>query len=116
MNGIEVLSIAEVATASEFNWELAGWLLFGLVAAGVIVGAILGIVSKDWSVFGLVLATFACVGLMIGAVGGVTEQVPTEYETQYKITISDDVSMAEFTEKYEIISQEGKIYTVRERK
>lgn len=116
MNGIEILSTAEVATASAFNWEFAGWLFLGLVAAGVIVGAIFGIVFEDWYVFVVVLATFACVGLMIGTVGGLTEPVPTAYETQYKITVSDEVSMIEFNEKYEIISQEGKIYTVRERK
>ena len=41
-------------------------------------------------------------------------QVPTgTYE--YQITVSDDVTMNEFNEKYEIISQQGEIYTVVER-
>lgn len=39
---------------------------------------------------------------------------PIEYETRYKITISDEVSMNDFLERYEILDQEGKIYTVRE--
>ena len=34
---------------------------------------------------------------------------------QYKVTIDETVSMVEFMDKYEIIDQEGKIYTVRER-
>ena len=38
-----------------------------------------------------------------------------QYETQYKVLISDEVSMNEFVAKYEIISQEGCIYTVRNR-
>ena len=88
----------------------------GLVAAGVFFGILLGIACKDWPTFGLILTIFVGVGLMIGFVAGITEQVPTEYETQYKIIVSDEVSMAEFAEKYEIIEQEGKIYTVRERK
>ena len=43
------------------------------------------------------------------------EWCTTKYETQYKVTISDEVKMDEFCEKYEIIEQDGKIYTVRER-
>lgn len=39
---------------------------------------------------------------------------PTAYETHYKVLISDEVSMNEFLEQYEIIDQEGKIFTVRE--
>jgi Na+/melibiose symporter-like transporter len=35
--------------------------------------------------------------------------------TRYKVTISDEVSMNDFLERYEIVDQEGKIYTVRER-
>lgn len=41
----------------------------------------------------------------------------TTYETgryEYKVTIDDSVSMVEFLEKYEIVSQEGKIYTIRD--
>lgn len=33
---------------------------------------------------------------------------------QYKVTISDKVSMIEFNKKYKIINQEGKIYTIEE--
>jgi len=41
----------------------------------------------------------------------------TTYETgryEYKVTIDDSVSMVEFLEKYEIVTQEGKIYTIRD--
>lgn len=33
----------------------------------------------------------------------------------YKVTIDDNVSFAEFNEKYEVIKQDGLIYEVRER-
>lgn len=33
---------------------------------------------------------------------------------RYEVTISDDVSLDEFAQKYEIIKQRGSIYTVRE--
>ena len=34
---------------------------------------------------------------------------------EYKVTIDDSVLMNEFLDKYEILDQEGKIYTVKER-
>ena len=36
-------------------------------------------------------------------------------DTKYKVTISDEVSMTEFYEKYEVIEQNGQIFTVREK-
>ena len=35
---------------------------------------------------------------------------------EYKVTISDSVSFNEIYEKYEIVEQEGEIYTIRERR
>ena len=34
--------------------------------------------------------------------------------TRYKVTISDDVKLVEFLERYEILDTEGEIYTIRE--
>ena len=36
-------------------------------------------------------------------------------DTEYEVIISDEVSMNEFNEKYEIVEQRGKIYTIKER-
>ena len=35
--------------------------------------------------------------------------------TQYKVIVSDEVSMNEFSNSYKIIQQDGKIYTIIER-
>ena len=41
----------------------------------------------------------------------------TMYEfPEYKVTISDSVSFNELYEKYEIVEQEGEIYTIQERR
>ena len=41
----------------------------------------------------------------------------TMYEApEYKVTISDDVGFNEFNKKYEVVEQEGEIYTIRERR
>ena len=43
-----------------------------------------------------------------------TKDKVSEY-IQYKVTISDDVNFVEFTERYEVIEQDDKIYTIREK-
>lgn len=40
----------------------------------------------------------------------------TQYDhTEYQVTISDEVNLNEFNERYEIIEQNGKIYTIKEK-
>ena len=39
---------------------------------------------------------------------------PTTY-LEYKVTISDEVSMVEFYDKYEIIDVDGEIYTIKDK-
>jgi hypothetical protein len=51
----------------------------------------------------------------MGLMAGTIFSIPTTHKVQYKVTISDEVSMNEFLEKYEIIEQEGKIYTIEEK-
>ena len=43
-----------------------------------------------------------------------SKQVPNG-KYQYQVTISDNVSMVEFNERYDVISVEGKIYTIVEK-
>lgn len=38
-----------------------------------------------------------------------------EPDTYYQVTLDEDVPYLEFTERYEIIEQEGKIYTIKEK-
>ena len=46
---------------------------------------------------------------------GDNERLPAEYETHYTVTISDSVNYNEFVEKYEVVDQHGKLFTIRER-
>lgn len=64
----------------------------------------------------------AIIGIVVGICVGFAGILPlTAHETDqidykiYTITVSDDVNFNEFQEKYEIIEQEGSIYTVKER-
>lgn len=115
MTGVDILAIEEVAIAWDYNWT-AFWITFAIaLVCSAIIGITATVNSGDWSDF----AACIIVGFFIGSflsvlIGGFCE-TPTEYTNEYKVTISDEVSMNDFLTKYEIIDQEGKIYTVRER-
>lgn len=47
--------------------------------------------------------------------GVIVFTAPKKEIVQYKVTIDETVSLVEFHKKYEIIDQEGKIYTIQER-
>lgn len=115
MNGVEILVIEEVVTKYNFNWK---WFLIvaGIVLAiFVAVGILISISSSDWNQLLVGVIAGLIFGGIFGSVFGAVERIPSEYETQYKITISDEVSMNDFIDRYEIVEQNGRLYTVRER-
>ena len=116
MSGVEILATEEVAVVWE-NWNWTGFLLtVGLVFFVSIIAGMLTGASDGWELgVTIFLIVFIVGSTLFGTMVGCTTGEPIEYETQYKVVIDDSVSMNEFTEKYEIIDQEGKIYTVREK-
>ena len=116
MNGVDILAIEEVAVEFAFNWAVF-WII--VVGAGI-VGALYGVyqdsgIGEGWRFILVITVGFIIIGAVCGIfAGGIFGRIPTKYEPQYKVTISDEVTMTEFLEKYEIIETEGKIYTVRE--
>ena len=113
MNGIEILATEQVATEYSFNWLTFG-ITFGIM---VLVMFLYGLfdsateISELWIpvVIGMIF------GVILGGIFGFTSSTPTKYETQYEVLISDETSINEFLEEYEIIDQNGKIYTIREK-
>lgn len=116
MSGVEILAMEEVVVDTVFNWKVAIITFSVLFIVLVLVGLFISFASKDWNnitvgiILGLILGVFG------GIVGGSAEKIPTEYETRYKVIISDEILMNDFVEKYKIIEQDGRIYTVAERK
>jgi hypothetical protein len=115
MTGVEILTMEEVATQYGFNWATV------LISGGIIALictlaiAVFVISPVDWEDWLFCITIGLLVGALFGALFGCINQTPVDYETQYKVSISDEVQLNEFNEKYEIIEQDGKIYTVRER-
>ncbi len=106
MTGVEILS-----TTALTAWPL--WTVIVTFATSAIIAAVVAYLLGD-AIYGM--AAGFIVFLMcaiVFAVGGVGEYETGEYT--YKVTIDDSVSMNEFLDKYEILDQEGKIYTVKER-
>jgi hypothetical protein len=115
MTGVEILATSEVVSASEFNW-ITFWIATGIiVGAMALIGVLTSATSYDATDLFAGILFGVCLGPLFGLLVGSGTSTPTEYETHYKVIISDEVSMNDFLERYEIIDQEGKIYTVRER-
>lgn len=95
MNGVEVLN-----TIQGKGLDVA----FIVLAAVLLIFAII-LVCNDSEILSVVCMTLAAACLIIAS----------PQKTQYKVTISDNVSFKEFNEKYEVIKKEGDIFTVEMR-
>jgi hypothetical protein len=115
MNGVEILAVEQVGVAFKYNCDALLLLIIIGAAIGLVMGLIYALTEGEWIYFVVSVVLGLVFGTICGALIGAADAIPTEYVNQYKVTISDEVSMNEFNEKYEIIDQEGKIYTVRER-
>lgn len=116
MTGVDILAIEEVAVEWAVNWT-GFWITFAVVTCIALGYSIYGVASEGYSLpfIPLMTTVFMLIGAMFGVLIGYWFRTPTKYEPRYKVTISDEVTMTEFLEKYEIIETEGKIYTVREK-
>lgn len=107
MEGVTILSTTTVAIGIPL-WvgiliALLVGVLWGLIMFGISDEPILGVIS---GALAAILITIAFV---------VTGSFSNQEETHYKVILDDSVQYVEFTEKYEVIDQEGEIYTIRER-
>lgn len=116
MNGVEILSKQLI-----YETEAIPEIFFIVLSLGIITGIIMAIV--EWVDMGfswdVVQLFFVCatLGFLCGIMGLAMSAHKTDEVDyiEYKVTIDDSVSMTEFMDKYEILDQEGKIYTVKER-
>lgn len=110
MKGITILN--EFIFAGEI---LAPWFGIGIVA--FIIG-LFGLIFcpafiKPRQRLLTVLTIFFAISLFSGI--SIAAFAPREEETRYQVIIDDSVNFNEFSERYEIISQEGLIYTITEK-
>ena len=111
MEGVEILSTSEVVVGYVFNVKVY------LIALVIITGLMTLISCFNGGFYFEEVVIGLITGIIFGAILGIfpaMNSTPSKYETRYKVIVSDEVPMNEFLNKYEIISQEGKIYTVRD--
>ena len=113
MTGVEILN--EYAVYTNPVW----------VVVVSILGTIVGITSiciaancmdntTTWICFTCTIVCFV-MSFTLAMLENYTDCFKEYSHTEYKVTIDDSVSMNEFLNKYEILDQEGKIYTVKEK-
>ena len=107
IDGITVLSQSEtIGYIAWFIYAIIGFCIFGW--------RLLTIKKDNYYTVGTIILTVVVMFVAIfSCAKGIYSMSTKEYT--YKVTISDKVHLVEFNEKYEIINQEGLIYTIREK-
>ena len=117
MDGVNILNSFEVAVDYAFSWK-SFWIGL-LVGAGIglICAIIFGAQEEDWGAFGFGCASFIpAIGILIALLSAwVIAPKPITYETHYEVSITEEVNMVEFMDRYEILETRGSIYTVKEK-
>lgn len=114
MDGVTILLTEEMLLATGFNWE-AFFIAFACIAIfGVLLSVILNRLEENKIITYCNFIFSLLISLIVGILLGFNIPTPDKSVTvqRYKVTIDETVSFEEFTNNYEIINQEGKIYTV----
>ena len=70
--------------------------------------------KKDAFIPSFIVSIFTLLGIFV-SIHGFTHLFENKYQTRYEVTISDEVNFNEFNSKYEIVTQNGLIYTIIEK-
>ena len=110
MNGVEILSSETI-----YNTILPEyWMGIGLGCGFVFILAMALCFANDRIILSFICAALAFGAGVTGGLGGIENKADINH-IEYKVTVDDSVSMNEFLDKYKILDQEGKIYTVKEK-
>ena len=109
MEGVTILSQDTDLICSGFSPLYIIFIVMTIFSLGMTIVSFV----NDWSV-GLT-ASFLLVFAISAFMLAFTPLITADKVTTYKVTIDDSVSFTEFTDKYEIKDQEGKIFTVYEK-
>ena len=99
---------------------LAEYTAGGTLVAGIVISSILAVLGLIIFIAGIAwgdddVTKAGCLLFVIFLILLFLTIFTSEPEhTRYKVTISDEVNLVEFLERYEILDTEGEIYTIRE--
>lgn len=110
MTGVDILSSETI-----YNTFLpAAFIAIGIVFLFAFLIACAFCLANDKICAAIICYVLMFCSLAVGMLGDI-ENKNSVHHIEYKVTIDESVSMTEFMDKYDIIDQEGKIYTVKER-
>ena len=110
MTGVEILSSETI-----YNVILPGWIgaigFFMMIVFAISAGYF----ASDHRYFTTIICSILTVCGVVLMTLALSPNKSNVNHIELKVTIDDSVSMNEFLDKYEILDQEGKIYTVKEK-
>ena len=110
MTGVEILTSETI-----YNTILPEWcFVMGFVCMWVGIIVTFTLFAECYDIGPWITMAVSVVFMVIAILGGISNKNDISH-IEYKVTIDDSVSMNEFLDKYEILDQEGKIYTVKEK-
>ena len=110
MTGVEILSSETI-----YNTILPEWCAIIGVVLFIALIAPLSLSLADEKIALAVIFLALMIGSFFVILLSDTDNEHDVCYVEHKVTIDDSVSMNEFLDKYEILKQEGKIYTVKEK-
>lgn len=117
LKGITVLNTYDIVS-SEYHDTIFPAIVFSFVAVSGIALIIYLLLDskriKDALTPSVIIVLFTLLGIFV-SIHGFTHLPENKYQTRYEVTVSDDVNFNEFSSKYEVVKQEGLIYTIVEK-
>lgn len=105
---MEILNVSTTVVNYLGGWSV-GVIALILIGSGCI---IIGFICNDEEVFKVLM--ILGILFLFGAFFDYRTNNPVE-KTTYQVILDDSISYNEFIEKYEVIKQEGRIYTIYEK-
>ena len=117
LKGVTILNSYDVTSP---EWYGTFFLLLFLVFASISGIALIVYIfrnskqRKDAFVPSFIVSIFTLLGIFV-SIHGFTHLLENKYQTRYEVIVNNDVNFNEFNSKYEVIEQNGLIYTIVEK-
>ena len=117
LKGITILNSYDIITP-EWHDMIFPAIVFSFVAVSGIALIIYLLLDskriKDALTPSVIIVLFTLLSIFV-SIHGFTHLPENKYQTRYEVTVSDDVNFNEFNSKYEVVEQNGLIYTIIEK-
>lgn len=117
VEGVTVLNTYDIVS-SEYHNIIYPTVLFTIITVSgmaLIIYLLLDIKRIKDAVVPVLIVVIFTLPCMVASIHGFTHLPENKYQTRYEVTISNDVNFNEFNSKYQVVKQEGLIYTIVEK-